>query len=272
MRTCWLRALPMLLLMLSPGSVKLFAESPRIVAHRGLLQHAPENTLSNFRACLELRLGFEFDVAKTRDGHLVCLHDETVNRTTNGKGSVSELTLAEIRRLDAGSWFDPRFAGETVPTIEEVFQLVASYPRHQVLIAVDLKSEQVERELVQLAQEHQVLPRLLFIGRTIADARVRASLKAASPRAQTAVVANTPAEFLDALRMADADWIYFRYLPSTTQMEQLRAARKQAFIAGMTVSGHAPENWQQATDLGIHGILTDFPLELSRLLREKLQP
>ena len=65
---------------------------PLIVAHRGLLRHAPENTLANFRACLELRIGFEFDVERTKDNHLVCMHDNTVDRTTNGTGKVSELT------------------------------------------------------------------------------------------------------------------------------------------------------------------------------------
>lgn len=89
---------------------------PLIVAHRGLLIHAPENTLANLRACLELRLGFEFDVERTKDGHVVCIHDGTLDRTTNGTGKVSEQTLEEIRQLDAGSWFDPSFAGEKVPS------------------------------------------------------------------------------------------------------------------------------------------------------------
>jgi glycerophosphoryl diester phosphodiesterase len=80
---------------------------PLIVAHRGLLRHAPENTLANFRACLELRLGLEFDVQRTRDGRLVCIHDGTVDRTTGGTGKVAEMTLEEVRKLDAGSWFDP---------------------------------------------------------------------------------------------------------------------------------------------------------------------
>jgi glycerophosphoryl diester phosphodiesterase len=109
-------------LLLLAAHVSAVAEEPArplIVAHRGLLQHAPENTLANFRACLELRLGLEFDVQRTKDGHLVCIHDDTVNRTTNGTGNVADLTLDEIRRLDAGSWFDPTFAGEKVPTIEE---------------------------------------------------------------------------------------------------------------------------------------------------------
>ena len=101
-----------------------------IIAHRGASFDAPENTLAGFRACLELRLGFEFDVEKTKDGHLVCIHDDTVDRTTDGEGAVSELTLQQIRRLDAGSRFDPKFAGERVPTVEEVLKLVADYKHY----------------------------------------------------------------------------------------------------------------------------------------------
>src|SRR5262249_19724348 len=120
---------PILLLLLSlvaAGPHVVAAEHrPLIVAHRGLLRHAPENTLANFRACLELRLGFEFDVQATKDGRLVCIHDSAVDRTTNGTGRVADLTLAGIQGLDAGSWFDPKFAGQKVPTVEEVLKLVA---------------------------------------------------------------------------------------------------------------------------------------------------
>lgn len=77
----------------------------------------PENTLANFRACLELRIRFEFDVQRTKDGALICLHDETLNRTTNGTGSVSERTLAEIRQLDAGSWFDRKLLANESPLL-----------------------------------------------------------------------------------------------------------------------------------------------------------
>lgn len=135
-----------------------------VVAHRGLLLHAPENTLPNFRACLELNLGFEFDVRRTKDGHLVCVHDDTVDRTTNGRGKVADLTLAEIRRLDAGGWFDARFRGEQVPTVEEVISLVRQHRNKRVLIAVDIKDSdtQIERDLVALADKHQVLDKLLF--------------------------------------------------------------------------------------------------------------
>lgn len=245
---------------------------PLVVAHRGLLKHAPENTLANFRACLELRLGFEFDVERTKDGQLICMHDDTLDRTTNGTGKVADKTLAQIRQLDAGSWFDPQFTGEKVPTIDEVLALVAEYRDREVLIAVDIKAAGVEMELVQLAEKHDVLSRLLFIGRTISDAQVRERLKAASAKTQTAAVANNTDEFAAALAAAHADWVYFRYLPPQSQVDAVRAAHKRAFIAGATVSGNVPDNWRQASQVGMDGILTDYPLELRSLLREQRKP
>jgi glycerophosphoryl diester phosphodiesterase len=241
---------------------------PLVVAHRGLLQHAPENTLANFRACLELRLGFEFDVERTKDGRLICIHDGTLNRTTNGTGKVAELTLEEIRRLDAGGWFDTKFTGEKVPTVEEVLALVADHRQKDVLIAVDLKAEGVEQDVVRLAEKHKVLHRLLFIGRTISEPAVRERIKAASTKAQTATVANNSDEFSKALSASNTDCVYFRYLPPKEQMEAVRGTGKRSFIAGTTVSGNVPDNWQQAADVGIDGILTDYPLELRAMLRK----
>jgi glycerophosphoryl diester phosphodiesterase len=242
---------------------------PLIVAHRGLLQHAPENTLANFRACLELRLGFEFDVQRTKDGQLVCIHDDTVDRTTDGTGNVAELTLEQIRRLDAGSWFDSKFAGEKVPTLEEVLSLVAEHREKEVLIAVDLKAAGVEQEVVRLAEQHQVLHRLLFIGRTISEPHVRERIKAAATEPQTASVANHADEFDSALTAPNTDFVYFRYVPAAAPMKAVRDAGKKSFIAGATVSGNEPENWEQAAEVGIDGILTDFPLELRAMLRKK---
>lgn len=266
--TILLRLVLLILSLVAAYGPSIAAEPPLVVAHRGLLHHAPENTLSNFRACLELRLGFEFDAQRTKDGHLVCIHDGTVDRTTNGKGNVAEMTLDEIRRLDAGSWFDPQFAGEKVPTVEEVVKLVAEYGQHEVLIAVDLKAENVEQDVVRVAEKHKILHRLLFIGTTISKPNVRDGIKQASMKAQTAAVANNPDEFAEALAATNADWVYFRYLPPHEQMEAVRRENKRAFIAGATVAGNLPENWQHAADVGIDAILTDYPLELEATLRK----
>jgi glycerophosphoryl diester phosphodiesterase len=241
---------------------------PLIVAHRGLLRHAPENTLANFRACLELRYGFEFDVQRTKDGQLICIHDDTVDRTTDGQGKVADLTREAMGRLDAGRWFHPDFTGEKVPTVEEVLSLVAEYPEHAVLIAADLKADGVEQEVVRLAEKHAVLPRLLFIGSTITEPGVRQRLRQASTKAHAAAVANHAGEFAGALAAPDADWVYFRFLPSPEQIDAVRRAGKRSFIAGPTVGGHLPDHWQRAADAGIDGILTDYPLELRALLAE----
>jgi glycerophosphoryl diester phosphodiesterase len=252
-------------------AAEIFADEPPrplIVAHRGLLRHAPENTLANFRACLELRLGFEFDVERSKDGHLVCIHDGTVDRTTNGNGKVSDLALAEIKELDAGSWFDSKFSGEKVPTVDEVLELISQYKHHNVLIAVDLKAADVGEDVVRLAEKHKVLHRLLFIGRTISDPELRKKIKEASPKAHSAAVANNPDEFLDALTATNADWVYVRYLPTNEAVEAVHRTKKRVFIAGSTVSGNVPKNWQHAVEAGIDGILTDYPLELRTTLRQ----
>ena len=96
-----------------------------ICAHRGANDSHPENTLAAFREAL--RLGahmIEFDVALTRDGQLVLMHDATVDRTTNGTGNVSALTLAELKKLDAGSWKGPQFRSEPVPTLDEALAMM----------------------------------------------------------------------------------------------------------------------------------------------------
>lgn len=242
---------------------------PRIVAHRGLLRHSPENTLSNFRACLELRTGFEFDVRRSKDGHLVCIHDATVDRTTNGQGNVSDMTLAELKKLDAGSWFGPTFRDERIPTIDELFQLVAKYDARSVLLAVDLKGEdeQIERDVVRLAKKHEILDRLLFIGRAIKHPSVRRRLRESDPKTHVAHVANTADEFPAALADKQADWVYVRYLPSKEEVARVQKSGKRVFLVVSALSGRIEENRAKAIALGVDAILTDFALELNRMLR-----
>jgi glycerophosphoryl diester phosphodiesterase len=99
---------------------------PRVLGHRGAVASAPENTLAGFRTAAALGVRWvEFDVRLTYDGSCILLHDETVERTTNGAGRARDLTLAELQRLDAGSWFGPAFAGERIPTLEEAIATLA---------------------------------------------------------------------------------------------------------------------------------------------------
>ena len=99
-----------------------------MIGHRGAAACAPENTLAGLRKAKALGCGWvEFDVRLTRDRRPVLLHDNRLERTTNGRGKVSALSLAEVRRHDAGNWFDPFFAGERVPKLEEAVALLTEF-------------------------------------------------------------------------------------------------------------------------------------------------
>jgi glycerophosphoryl diester phosphodiesterase len=97
---------------------------PRVIGHRGAARHAPENTLAGFRVAKSLGCKWvEFDVRLAADDVLVVCHDDKLERTTGVRGRVSKLPLAATRELDAGGWFDPTFAGERIPTLDEVLAL-----------------------------------------------------------------------------------------------------------------------------------------------------
>jgi glycerophosphoryl diester phosphodiesterase len=107
-----------------------------IVGHRGASACAPENTLSSFREAL--RQGahiIELDVQLSADGHVVVFHDDRLDRTTNTQGPLTERTLVELKTLDAGGWFDPRFAGEPIPTLDEVL----AWAKDRIPLFVELK-------------------------------------------------------------------------------------------------------------------------------------
>ena len=100
---------------------------PRVIAHRGLSARAPENTLAAFRAAAGAGVPWvECDVQLTADGHAVLLHDETLDRTTDGTGRLADTPLAGLRGLDAGGWFDAAFAGESIPALSEALDLLAA--------------------------------------------------------------------------------------------------------------------------------------------------
>lgn len=97
----------------------------QIIAHRGAPTFAPENTLPAIRKALEIGVDMiEIDVHQTKDGVLVLMHDEKVDKTTDGSGNIKDMTFDDIRSLDAGFWFDPVFAGTKVPALEEVFRVM----------------------------------------------------------------------------------------------------------------------------------------------------
>jgi glycerophosphoryl diester phosphodiesterase len=109
-----------------------------VIAHRGFSGIAPENTLTAFKKAIEIGADMiELDVMLSKDGELVVIHDKTVNRTTNGKGKVSDFTLGELKKLDAGTWFKKHFKDEKIPSLEEVLDLA----KNKILLNIEIKKD-----------------------------------------------------------------------------------------------------------------------------------
>ncbi len=126
------------------------------IAHRGFSARYPENTLVAFGAAFDSGCTWvECDVRRTCDGTIVVLHDSTVDRTTDGSGAADEMTWADIGRLDAGSWKAPEFAGERIPSLDELLEFVGrdGEPRGQVVIELKMPSDHVA-EAVDLVARH----------------------------------------------------------------------------------------------------------------------
>ena len=137
---------------------------PLVIAHRGASAYAPENTLAAFRLAAEQGAdAVELDAKLSADGQVVVIHDPTVERTTNGSGEVRQLSLAQIKSLDAGGFLSPQFAGEPIPTLAEVFDAVG----HQLLINVELTNYasprgRPGRKVVGLVKDFHLEERVLF--------------------------------------------------------------------------------------------------------------
>lgn len=118
-----------------------------VIAHRGFSAAAPENTLAAITKAIEAGAdGCEFDVYASKDGRIVLMHDETVDRTTNGRGKVAELTLAELKRLDAGRWKDPKYTGQQVPTLQETLELLR---RSSCRAMIEMKPPDITKKVVE---------------------------------------------------------------------------------------------------------------------------
>lgn len=155
-------------------------ETPRIcvIGHRGAAALAPENTWAGFDLALELGVdAIETDVRGTRDGVLVLLHDERLDRTTDGRGPVQEMYWAEVQRLDAGGWFAARYAGEGVPELRATLERYGQ----RTHLALEIKQEGVEADVLAAVQEHSLLSRVTF---TSFSYPVVAWIKATCPEAK----------------------------------------------------------------------------------------
>ena len=140
-----------------PDLSKKEASKIEVIAHRGGANLAPENTLAAIKQAISLGVDMiEIDVILSKDSAVIVIHDDTIDRTSDGSGIVKEMTLEEIKKYDAGSWFDEKFKGETIPTLEEVFAAING----QCILLIEIKDGDeaypgLERKVVDAIHEYQ---------------------------------------------------------------------------------------------------------------------
>ncbi len=237
---------------------------PWVIAHRGASAEAPENTLAAFSRALELGADWvELDVRPTADRRLVAIHDATLRRTTGARGRVGRLRLEALQRLDAGSWFDGRFRGERIPTLEDVFDLLE--PAAAGLL-IELKRDRHDPPgLVELAVE--AVRRSGLASRVILqsfDHALVSRIGELAPVIRTAALVDRRAADPAAAALAAGSQILalkWRLLRSGLVAD---ARRRGVQVFVWTVD--APRDLERAVRLEVDGIITNQPGRLSRIL------
>jgi len=234
-----------------------------VYGHRGLMKEAPEDTLASYRACLQAGLDIEVDIQLTKDLVPVVLHDESVDRTTDGKGRIADLTLAELRKLDAGSRFHPRFRGERVPTFEEVLELLKSGTGRMVIDHKD-ETRDAERRVAALLRKHSMTDRAFVLS---ASRSILARYKEADPRIRVATIADDRSALNGLIGAAGIDLIWltrkFPGEPDRAEVDRIRAAGQDVV---QFFAAEEPLRWRRSRDNGVRLFVTDYPRELKRAI------
>ena len=231
-----------------------------VVGHRGNAAGAPEDTLAS--EVSGQRLGaqvLEFDLHVTADGVPVVMHDPTVDRTTNGFGSIASMTLAQIERLDAGSSFSPAFAGIRVPTFEQILAFASGT---NAIILPELKeslwTEQQVRTVVGLIRRYHMTARTMFQSFHVPVLKMAA--RVAPDIARAALVNQSMDDPVAYIRQFDGQGLLPNYRVVT------RALVSKLHTAGLSImvwTVDDPAEWEKLTAYGVDGIMSDNPAELS---------
>jgi glycerophosphoryl diester phosphodiesterase len=237
---------------------------PWVIAHRGASGHAPENTLAAFERAVALGAGFiETDLHLTRDARFVAIHDPTLERTTNGTGRVQDLTLAEIRKLDAGMWFDREFMGQKVPTLEEIIEFAA---KHDVIFYLELKYEAawgMHHSLLGALQKSDGAARSIIIS---SNESTLAALRKVDPSAMMGLIfEETSQDYAKAGIELGVRQLCPQYRLVTSEMVE-QAHRLDLQVATWTVDDAAVMRAMIAAKAD--GIMTNFPDRLQAILED----
>jgi glycerophosphoryl diester phosphodiesterase len=249
----------------------LGGDLPVCIAHRGASGHEPENTLRAFARALELGATWlELDVHLVHD-RLLVIHDDTLDRTTDGEGPVAAKTLAELKTLDAGSWFDPELAGERIPSLEEALELA----RGRILVNIEIKTEAVtDRAEGGITDKTLALVRRLAMMDQIVissfDPRALAHARALEPDVKTASLYN--AELQETVSpedvMAEVESNGFNLSRRQVDVETLEHCHRLGRPVAVYTVNEINE-MERILELGADAIFTDYPDRLLEVLARR---
>lgn len=231
-----------------------------IWAHRGASGSAPENTMAAFRGAEGIADGIELDVQLSRDGVPVVIHDATLDRTTDGAGPVERLLQRELRQLDAGSWFAPAFAGERVPTLEEVLAWVGGRLR----LNLEVKAAGAGNAVLELLGAY---PQARVVVSSF-DQALLERLRAVAPALPLAFVTETRFWRRAARRAAACGAESLNPRQDRVSPALVTACRRLGLrVYPWTVD--APERLGRLVELEVDGAFTNVPAVLARCLRRR---
>lgn len=227
------------------------------VGHRGARGHAPENTFASFNLAVEMGVSaVETDVHLSKDGAVVLIHDHTVDRTTDKQGYVKDMTLSQLKSLDAGKWYDARYEGERIPELGEFLDWACEW---DVAVALEIKNGPIyypgiAAKVVQALRKHDMLSRAIIIS---FDHPVLLEAQQIEPELTTGIL--YAARLVDpaaAARAAGAVALHPHWAYVTPDLVQT------AHAAGLAVSPWCPNDAptiKRLSDMGVDSIGTDYP-------------
>lgn len=240
-----------------------------VIAHRGASAYFPENTMAAFQAAHEMGAEMiELDVTLSKDGIPVVIHDKDLKRTTSGSGKVSAKNLRELKQLDAGSWFDAKFSGEQIPTLEEVLEFASG----KISLNIEIKPEAVsdsvhggvEEKVLELVNKYGMKEHVLFSSfnyRAIEHLKVLdVNISGALLYEKQQSKGQTLTEIVSSFNADAFNCSYKQY--SKKWAEEARRANIPVFVYTVNKKRHM----KKMIERGVTGIFTDKPDVLIRLV------
>ncbi len=232
---------------------------PVLIAHRGYKAKYPENTLVAFEAALNSGAEMiELDITLSRDRSMVVIHDDTLDRTSDGKGAVSDYSISELKKLDMGGWFDIKFTGEKISTLSEVLEKV----NRRAVVNIEIKSsafeepapaDAIENQVIALIQEMKLVDSVII---SSFETRFLERIATLEPALALGVISLEPADTSTVKKLTNLgvySWHAWHEILTIEQVKRMHAAKLKLF--SFTVN--EPEVFQCLSKMGIDGVFTD---------------